>query len=128
MNFSFVKAFIWAILIFIGSSISGNSLNEIKFINIPGLDKLIHFTWYFVLCLFLLSGIKRKLGVINIFHIVSITILCIGYGGLLEYLQKTFFVSRSMDIFDFIANSSGAIVGALLFSSLYKINFWRKIL
>lgn len=128
MNFSFIKAIIWAILIFLGSSISGNSLNEIKFINIPGLDKLIHFIWYFVLTLFTLAGTFKSLGKIKFFLYLIIVSTCVSYGALMEYLQKTVFIARSMDIFDFIANSSGALFGAILFSSLYKRKIWRKLL
>ncbi|OFX37180.1 MAG: hypothetical protein A2X08_06275 [Bacteroidetes bacterium GWA2_32_17] len=128
MNISFIKAIIWAILIFIGSYISGNSLNEIKFINIPGFDKIIHFTWYFVLTLFVLAGTDKWLGKIKFISFLIIVLMCVSYGALMEYLQGTLFVARSMDIFDFIANSTGTIVGAILFSGLYKRKFWRKIL
>lgn len=128
MNFSFIKAIIWAILIFIGSSISGNSLNEIKFINIPGVDKIIHFIWYFVLTLFVLAGTVKWLGKVKFILYFIIVCICVGYGALMEYLQGTVFVARSMDIFDFIANSIGVLNGAILFSSFYKGKLWRKIL
>jgi len=128
MNFSFIKAIIWATLIFIGSSISGNSLNEIKFINIPGLDKIIHFTLYFVLTMFVLAGTDKWLGKIKFIFFFIIVLMCVSYGALIEYLQGTLFVARSMDIFDFIANSIGVIVGAILFSGLYKRKFLKRVL
>jgi len=126
MNSAFVKALVWAILIFIGSSLSGETLSEVKLINIPGFDKFIHFTWYFFLFLFLAAGIYKQLNTIKFKQLVFILIICTIYGGFLELMQGTVFTKRSEDLFDFIANCSGALVATLLFSTLYKIRFWKK--
>jgi VanZ family protein len=126
MNISFLKAIIWATLIFIGSALSGDSLSGVKLINIPGFDKLIHFTWYFVLYLFLAAGTlkwKKELTFVSAFFML---LLCVLYGGSLELMQGSVFTKRSEDLFDFIANSAGAITGSLLFSWLYKKKFWAR--
>ena len=128
MNSSYIKAFIWATLIFIGSAISGDSLNGVKFINIPGFDKIIHFTWYFVLCLLIISGVTKQKGILPFSQIILITIICFAYGGLLEIIQGTIFNKRSQGIFDFIANCSGAIVASITFGRFYKRKIWRKVL
>jgi VanZ family protein len=126
MNSSFIKALIWAILILIGSSLSGDTLSEVKFINIPGFDKFVHVTWYFVLFLFLAAGVYKKRQSIQINQILLLLLACVVYGGLLEFLQGNIFVKRSEDVFDFIANSSGVIIASLLFSYLYKRKFWKR--
>ena len=126
MNSSYIKALIWAILIFIGSSLTGDSLSEVKLINIPGFDKFVHFTWYFFLYLFLAAGIFKHKGSIGLLTILLLVLICISYGGLLEILQGTLFAKRSQDLFDFIANSSGVITGSVTFSWLYNRKFWKK--
>jgi len=126
MSSSYIKALVWAILIFIGSSLSGDTLSDVKFINIPGFDKFVHFTWYFLLFLFLAAAVYKKNESIQIKQIFLLLMVCVVYGGLLEFLQGNFFVKRSEDVFDFIANSSGAIIASLLFSYLYKRKFWKK--
>jgi glycopeptide antibiotics resistance protein len=44
-------------------------------------------------------------------------VFCIVYGGLLEIMQGTLFQERSADVFDFIANSIGVLLGL----GLYRI-------
>lgn len=126
MNSSFIKAFVWAALIFIGSALSGDTLNGVKLINIPGFDKLIHFTWYFFLFLFIAAGTHKWQGKLSVLSAVIILILCITYGGVLELLQGSVFTKRSEDLYDFIANSTGAIVSSIIFSFLYRRSFWKK--
>lgn len=128
MNSSYIKVLIWAILIFIGSAISGDSLDGVKLINIPGFDKVIHFTLYFVLCLFIMAGVTKQKGKLTVVQVILITIICFTYGGLLEILQGTVFNKRSKDIFDFIANCSGALIASVIFQWFYKRKFWRKVL
>lgn len=126
MNLSFIKALVWATLIFIGSALSGDTLNGVKLINIPGFDKCIHFIWYFFLFLFVAAGMHKWQGKLSIFSAVIILLLCITYGSVLELLQGSVFTKRSEDLYDFIANSSGAIVASIIFSFLYQKRFWKK--
>lgn len=126
MNLSFVKAIVWAVLIFIGSALSGDTLNGVKLINIPGFDKVVHFTWYFFLFLFTAAGVYKWKEGLKPKNLVIILLACVIYGGLLEFLQGNVFIKRSEDVYDFIANSTGAITGSFLFSYLYKRRFWKK--
>jgi len=126
MNISFIKAFVWAVLIFIGSALSGDTLNGVKLINIPGFDKLIHFTWYFFLFLFLAAGTYKWKGKMSVFNAVIILTVCIFYGGMLELLQGSVFNKRSENIIDFIANCTGAILASLIFLKIFKRRFWQK--
>jgi VanZ family protein len=52
-------------------------------------------------------------------RLLTIVLICIAYGGLLEILQGTIFTDRSADINDFIANAFGAAICAFL---IKKIN------
>jgi VanZ family protein len=126
MNRSYIKALIWAILIFIGSSLSGDTLSGLKLINIPGFDKFIHFTWYFFLFLFLAAGTFKWQRKTSILFSVIILTICIAYGRVMELLQGSVFTKRSEDVYDFISNCSGAIIAAILFSFIYQRRFWKK--
>lgn len=126
MNLSFIKAIVWAVLIFIGSVLSGDTLDGVKLINIPGFDKLVHFTWYFFLFLFIAAGVYKWKEGLKPKNLVVILVVCMVYGGFLEFLQGNVFVKRSEDVYDFMANSTGAIAGSALFSYLYKRKFWKK--
>lgn len=46
---------------------------------------------------------------------------CVLYGGSLEIMQGTLFEERSADIYDFIANSFGCLVGLWLYPELEKM-------
>ena len=68
------------------------------------LDKLIHFLMFFLLsCWFLMVyGDKHKIALLS-----SLVL----YGLLLELMQMEFFIFRSFEWFDWLADSIGVIVG-----------------
>ena len=49
------------------------------------------------------------------FPIVVSTIICVVYGGLLELMQGAFYIDRTADLYDFIANSAGVFIGIIFF-------------
>lgn len=106
----FKYSIIWVIIIFILSSISGDSVDKVKLINIPHFDKFVHFSMYFILSALMIweSKFSRK------FIIISI-LLGISYGIIIELLQQYVFVKRYFDIFDIISNSIGTISGLIIF-------------
>lgn len=54
------------------------------------------------------------------FYGILALLFCVLYGGSLELMQFYVFSSRSGDVLDFIANSSGALLGFFLFSKINK--------
>ncbi|TKD66636.1 VanZ family protein [Flavobacterium sp. ASW18X] len=94
-------------------------------IDIPHLDKLVHFSFYFgVVLLGCLSLLEQ--GAQNLSRIVKyLIIFAIAYGLFIEILQYVMPYHREADIFDFLANSFGAIVAGLLIkkyrSLIYRI-------
>jgi VanZ family protein len=111
------KAILWAILIFILSSISGNQLNQLPKLLIPHLDKLVHFGLYFIFVLLLISGFNESLNKPKMILAIAISAT---YGGIIELLQQFVFVKRSMDLYDFAANLSGILLGAILYQTIRK--------
>ena len=115
---------LWIIVIFILSSISGNSLDKVPKINIPHFDKIVHFSMYSILqYLFLLKFSKNKCTIsINKFLLIT-SIFSVSYSISLEFAQTYLFVKRSGDIFDVFANATGIIV-IIVF---YKFNILKKL-
>lgn len=97
------------------------SLANLKGVKMPitfkFIDKVEHFTAYFLLSFFwLLSiGLRPRFKI----NTVWVCLMVILFGLILEFLQFKMTDYRSGDIYDFIANSLGVTFGALVFKS-YK--------
>lgn len=126
---SFWRAIVWATIVFILSTMSGDSINKVKLINIPHFDKVVHFGFYFILTLLLLSGFHkwRSSSPDKKAYYIS-CVIAIMYGGVIELLQKHVFTNRALELFDFAANCAGTIIGVVAYSYLIKIIFVRKLL
>jgi len=109
-------ALLWAMLIFILCMIPGSDLPKISWLENFGFDKFIHAGLFFVLALLLVHGFLKQ-EKIRSAKIITL-IICFVYGGLLELLQGALFVERTADVYDFIANSLGSVLGLLLFNAV----------
>lgn len=115
-----IRNIIWAIIIFVLCSVPGNSLPHTPAVNIPHLDKLVHFALFFVMGIFLIAELKfqTKLRRITIAFITFALITI--YGGVIEILQEYYFTSRSGDLWDFCADIAGGVTAIFMYSSLKK--------
>jgi VanZ family protein len=77
-------------------------------------DKVLHFTAYFGLAL--MAGLALRAPRKVMLAVLAVILV----GGLLEIVQG--FVGRDADIFDEIANSIGALIGAALALAIWKLN------
>lgn len=128
-KFKLLISIVWTVFIIIGSSISGHTLDEVSFINIPYFDKLVHFIWYFFLYIFWYTYLINKNTQYQKITIrIVLTTLIILFGLLIEILQDKVFINRSSDIFDFIADSTGTIFAFLIFFKLYQSKVFRRYL
>jgi len=122
-------AIVWTLFIIIGSAISGNSLNQLQFIQLPYFDKVVHFVWYFVLYMLWYSYLLHRN---HTFQRVKFRILLFAgvilFGLVLELLQKYYFIKRSAEIADFFADSIGACLALILFFELYQSKYLGKYL
>lgn len=95
-----------------------------KLINLPHLDKVVHFMMYFGFCLLILWSMdpgkiikhkpqKRTKKRLLIYPFGLFIAIC--WGILMEYFQKSMHLGRSYSELDMIANITGAIAGTLLF-------------
>ena len=110
-------ALLWTVLITILSLITVGDIGGS--ITLPNKDKMVHFVFYFV---FVLLWFHVKKSPHNYKKIsVVVFLIAIGYGILMELFQSVFTTTRTADIFDVLANSSGALAG-LLFINYAFVN------
>lgn len=113
------RAIIWLVLIFVGCLLPGSDLPNTSFFSkIPYFDKIVHFGIYFVFILLLMAGFIRQFdGKLwkSILFSLTIALVC---GALIEILQSQMHAGRTGDMYDMLANTSGAILGLLLFHPL----------
>lgn len=72
----------------------------------------------------LISAAKYKSN--TAFVSIWMPVMAIVYGGIIEIVQSTLLTTRSGDVFDWIADSGGLIIGILLFA--YIPNPIKRIL
>lgn len=108
---------LWALIILILCGIPGRDIPHISFLELLEFDKFVHAGIFLILFFFTARGfivqssyprIQRQPKLIAL-------VICIIYGGALEIMQETFFQGRSADIYDFIANSFGSIMGLIFY-------------
>jgi VanZ family protein len=112
----FFPASIWGIFILAAVLVPGNFIPHIHtFSEWLQWDKITHLVLFGVFSIFLLRGFARGyLFVIpKKYYLVTLGISII-YGGCTEYLQYILDIGRDGNIYDFYANTLGAISGCVL--------------
>lgn len=118
-GFRYSKVIVWSIVIGILCFIPGNELKEIE-INIPHFDKIIHFGLFFILGL-TIRGLQSEKN-----HELVINLFMVFYAMIIEVIQHNFVPNRSGDVFDFIFDVLGLLVGVFMFKYLPK--FTQRLL
>ena len=115
-------ALLWALLIFILCAIPGHDIPHISFLELLEFDKFVHAGMFFVLQVLSIRGFMliENLPTPKKYSKLIPFVVCIAYGGSLELMQGAFFVDRSADIYDFIANSFGVIMATLFYSVIER--------
>jgi VanZ family protein len=113
----YVPAFVWALFILVGCLISPKYIPHPSW-SFIGLDKLIHFTLFFVQSATLAFVFYRK--GMHAYKNAGVSFgISILYGVLVEFLQMMMRVGREADVDDAIANA----IGAALFSLLLVVGY-----
>ncbi|KAB2869817.1 MAG: VanZ family protein [Bacteroidales bacterium] len=118
-----INSFLWALIILILCGAPSSEFPSVGFLNIPHLDKIVHFGLYVVFTMLLLSetNAKRKKGELEIKSVFISLTIAIFYGLLIELMQMLVFKSRGAEFWDFVANTVGAIVAVLSYRLVSKI-------
>jgi VanZ family protein len=117
------KSIVWGVFILVLCGTPGNQINKVKFIDIPHLDKFVHFILYFVFTLLLISenNTQRSHRKVTVNAILIAAAISLSYGALIEILQKVLFINRSGDTWDMIANTFGFILATLLYRQINRV-------
>ncbi|MDK2978947.1 MAG: hypothetical protein PWP52_1661 [Bacteroidales bacterium] len=121
------KPILISLLILYGSITSGKSLTIISLFNFPYMDKVIHMFMYFILSLTILASLIRSGKRKKMDHIIITFVWVVSYGMLMEVFQFYLTQTRSADILDILANTTGCILAILIYHYI-KNTWWKKIL
>lgn len=114
-----VAVLVWSLVILVLCAIPGRDLPNISWLALLAFDKWVHAGIFFVLVVLFLRAnvleLKSRAAVARL-GLAS----AIAYGGVLEVMQEALFEERTADVYDFIANTFGAVVGFALFPRLIK--------
>lgn len=116
---SFWLAIVWALIIFGLCATPGEYIPSVSWLELLSFDKLVHASVFFVLILLIFVACIKHTQPLS--FVIFYFVLCIFYGGLLEWMQANLFSHRSGDALDFIANTFGCLFGSLFYKKLTRI-------
>lgn len=118
-------AIAWTVLIASSCLMPASAFKAFTFDSILQLDKILHFTLYYVFIV--LWSLASK--VIKVRQKYVLLIAGIAYGVLIEVLQGAMSLGRSYELDDIIANTIGCILGVLSISYInHKLPLIKKYL
>jgi len=120
----FIPALLWALVIFVIVSVPASSIPSTGRLNIPHIDKIVHFFIFFVLGALTIRGFQKRKYSGSKGVAISLAI-CILYGMGTEYLQYCCLDDRHGNLADVAANSFGTVFGVLLMM-IYSRNTGRE--
>lgn len=110
------------------SAIPGNRMPELSF---KAGDKVEHFLAYFSLAFVVCIEFANSHHWLNRFGLwlIYVVLFCSAYGALLEVFQGLFFYQRTFDYADMLANTTGSVIGTLVYLPSSKAqNFWKRLM
>lgn len=112
----------WFVLSFILLTLPGSAFPKETWLSKLQFDKFVHIFLFAVLVWFFCRAQYRrgKSGRSFKYAFVTIALLSILYGVVMEFVQKYFVANRSFDIGDIIADAIGAALG-------YALSYWLYI-
>lgn len=91
---------------------NSHTFDEVPIINIPYIDKIVHFGMYFGLMSVIILENRKTLKDINTLMLIALIPLV--YGILIEFMQTAFTSTRTGNFFDALADFTGILASALL--------------
>lgn len=102
---------LWAAFILLLTSIPGSDIPQVGFLSFRGSDKLVHATMYAIFALLATHSLLRAGRPLR--QVVVMVILGIALFAAMDEWHQQFIPGRSMDLFDWLADLSGATIGIL---------------
>jgi VanZ family protein len=92
-------------------------------VDYPNLDKLVHAFLHFIFTLLWFFYFKKKIGRLKNYKLLILSLVLSFFFGLaIELLQRFLTTTRSADVFDVLANLSGATLAVITIILLNKYN------
>lgn len=115
-------AIIWAIVILLLCCMPMDSTGGIP--KFPGIDKLVHTGFFFVLTVLLFYGAIRRSGEVKASWrvFIRVFVMALMFALFTEYLQWKIFTYRSAESWDFFADMVGTGMGIFAYLILYRAN------
>jgi VanZ family protein len=107
-----VPVLIWTVVIFLLSSIPGD---EIPKIEIPGLDKLVHFLEFLILGILLVRAFFNSSNNMGLVKIMVFTLVAASSLAFIDEWHQHFIAGRTPDILDFMVDLIGSNVGMVIY-------------
>jgi VanZ family protein len=123
MFFKYTRwSLLWALFILILCAIPGRDLPKVSVLELLNFDKFVHASLFFVLLLLTVRGFSLQTAITALHKSPKIMAfaLCVIYGGTIELMQGAFFLERTADLNDFIANSFGCFIGIIIYDKIEK--------
>jgi VanZ family protein len=96
---------------------NSHTFEKVPIINIPNIDKVVHFGMYFgLMSIIILENRKAVKGPYFLLFVAGIALF---YGILIEFMQSAFTLTRTGSFYDALADFAGIIVSVILW-------FWLK--
>ena len=111
------QLYFWAVLLWSGviTFLCLAKFNSVPLGDVTNLDKVVHAFFYFVLTTLSFLFLKnRKSGVSTSRYLVFSFLFSVAFGIGIEIIQGYFTDTRHADVFDVLANTSGAALSILL--------------
>jgi VanZ family protein len=121
-------AILWALFVFIMCSVKMGEVSDSPLF-FAGFDKLVHCGFFFLIVVFISAGYIRQQSQRSFTYkaLLSITVIVIAYGGLIELLQRYIFTWRSGDWNDLFADTVGASMAAFsIFITVNALSYDKK--
>ena len=114
----FLPAIIWALVVLVMTGLPGNYLPKVSsFWEWLSLDKIVHVAIFATLGFLIFYGfheqyLKSKR---RYLYIVAVLLLTLAYAMITEILQVLVFIGRDGNLYDFLADAAGGLLGFLAF-------------
>ncbi|NOT51665.1 MAG: VanZ family protein [Chitinophagaceae bacterium] len=94
-------------------TLPGSAIPEENWLDKIWADKWIHIALFALLVILWCRGVTKKAIEKKLLtkHFIAITILAIGYGIGMEFVQRYLIPNRSFDIIDILADAAGCMIG-----------------
>lgn len=112
------QGLLWALFILVLCGLPGDQFEQSKLVNA---DIAIHIFLYAVLFFLLSVGFVKQSAyrILKEHTLRKVFLITVVYGILVEFLQGTVFIGRSIELSDMVFNGVGAMIGMLVFMSIY---------